>query len=234
MQKTLKGVNRYLPPQIAVKTIRIKSLNKSVRRVKFDNADYIICRDLMTACGYSTTGMAREFNVYPSYRLIKLPGKQEPVAVVTNDDVVTWLGKKKRPLQMSKERILNDANINALFDTFARIKLDNVKNQPEVEEVLHVVTSPAEPLFEIQSFPVQENSEVKAPVAITHEDFIASVASGETTSVATIPMDSVFENDQNFKTLVRNLDLLVETLCVFMSNMSVFAKEFKRNYIDHS
>ena len=47
-----------------------------------DSNAAVICSDVMRACGYVPTGVAREFNVFPSYRLVRLATKRNKIAVV--------------------------------------------------------------------------------------------------------------------------------------------------------
>ena len=64
----------------------------------------VICSDVMRACGYVPTGVAREFNVFPSYRLVRIPTKKRRVAVVDMAHAVEWLRYKNRRCRLPDNR----------------------------------------------------------------------------------------------------------------------------------
>ena len=80
----------------------------------------VICTDVLQACGYSLTGVAREFRDFPSYRVVRVVGKQQPVSVVDLTHVVDWLRSKAKKFR-TKEKFKNG---NHVFAIFARIWLD--------------------------------------------------------------------------------------------------------------
>ena len=64
----------------------------------------VICSDVMRACGYVPTGVARQFNVFPSYRLVRIPSKKRRMAVVDMAHAVEWLRYKNRRCRLPDNR----------------------------------------------------------------------------------------------------------------------------------
>ena len=101
MQSCLNGLESFV---VVKKSERSSAMKPDVvyvtgmplRRIKVAGTSYFVCHDIMTACGYSTTGVAGQFRDYPSYRLIHLSQQRTPVAVVEHSHVVEWLRYKRK------------------------------------------------------------------------------------------------------------------------------------------
>jgi hypothetical protein len=87
-----------------------------IRRIMREGVYYIVCADVMEAVGYSTTGVAREFNTTPSYQKLYVPSRpsgrtdlQRPrkrhgkcrtrESVIAANDMMEWLCAKSKPFR---------------------------------------------------------------------------------------------------------------------------------------
>ena len=69
--------------------------------VRFIPPQYVICADLVTCLGYSSTGVSMAFRQYPSYMIATIPAHKKGVAVVDLSDAKDWLEKKSKNNSMA-------------------------------------------------------------------------------------------------------------------------------------
>jgi len=94
-----------------------------------DSNAAVICSDVMRACGYVPTGVAREFNVFPSYRLVRLATKRNKIAVVDMPHAVEWLRHKHKLF-----RLKDNQDGKRVFATFARVYLTGLAKESAVDK----------------------------------------------------------------------------------------------------
>ena len=94
-----------------------------------DTSAAVICSDVMRACGYVPTGVAREFNVFPSYRLVRLATKRNRIAVVDMSHAIEWLRHKHKRFRLKDNR-----DGKRVFATFARVWLTGLTKESIVDE----------------------------------------------------------------------------------------------------
>jgi len=95
-----------------------------VSTIAGDSNTAVVCSDVMRACGYVPTGVAREFNVFPSYRLVRLATKKSRIAVVDMPHAIEWLQHKHRLF-----RLKDNQDGKRVFAAFARMYLTGLAKE---------------------------------------------------------------------------------------------------------
>ena len=126
-----------------------------VRMVTLEGHFFFVCADILDACGYITTGVASQFNGYPSYCLVKLFGHQRPVAIVRNVHIADWL-KRKSEIFIACG---NDTAV-ALLDRFLSDKLNEESQADFVDSAERSGSVVSDAIIPCENVPVVPESDV--------------------------------------------------------------------------